>query len=210
MAIIKSAVSVSSEINQRQHGRDFAALLLELESSDPSARRWAARDLAEFSASAPALVARLKHEKDASVSEAILTTLTKLADPVAISCLVGCLRSENVSLRNGVIEAMKNLPQEVAPIMGRLLHDPDADVRIFAVNILESLAHPQVEAWLVDVITHDAHINVCATALDLLGEVGSYASLNALQNLQLKFADEPYFQFAVDLALKRIREARDK
>lgn len=207
MAIIKSSVSASREINQRQHGRDFSGLLLELDSADPSARRWAARDLAEFSASATALVARLKHEQDASVAEAILTTLTKLADPVAVACLVECLRSEDVGLRNGVIEAMKNLPQEVAPIMGRLLHDPDPDVRIFAVNILESLAHPQVEAWLVDVIMHDEHVNVCATALDLLGEVGSYASLNALQNLQLKFANEPYIQFAADLALKRIREA---
>lgn len=207
MAIIKSTINVSNEANQRHHDRDLPGLLSELESLDPSARRWAARDLAQFPESSAALVARLKHEVDASVSEAILTTLTILADPLAIACLIECLRSEDVGLRNGVIETMKNLPQEVAPMMGRLLHDPDPDVRIFAVNILESLAHPQVEAWLVDVIMHDAHVNVCATALDLLSEVGSYASLNALLNLQLRFADEPYIQFAADLALKRIREA---
>jgi HEAT repeat protein len=117
------------------------------------------------------------------------------------------LRSEDAALRNEVIEAMKQLPNEVAPIMSELLADQDPDVRIFAVNILESLCHPQVEAWLVDVIKQDPHVNVCAAALDLLGEVGTPASRPALEHLKARFPDEPYICFAAELAIKRIDEA---
>jgi hypothetical protein len=58
-------------------------------------------------------------------------------------------------------------------------------VRIFAVNILESLRHPQVEEWLIEVIEGDPHLNVCGTAVDLLGETGSPgASMAALATLK--------------------------
>jgi hypothetical protein len=101
---------------------------------------------------------------------------------------------------------MKQLPDEVAPVMRGLLADADPDVRIFTVNVLESLCHPDVESWLIDVITTDQHINVCATAVDLLSEVGTQLALNPLAQLKTRFADEPYIQFAADLALRRIRE----
>jgi HEAT repeat protein len=146
----------------------------------------------------------LQRELDSSVREIILTTLTQLGDEQAVAGLVNCLHSEDVALRNEAIEAMKLLPDEVAPIMSKLLQDPDPDVRIFAVNVLESLRHENVEEWLKDVIDQDCHVNVCATAVDLLGEVGTSYSSESLENLKARFPDEPYISFAVDLALKRI------
>jgi HEAT repeat protein len=146
----------------------------------------------------------LQREEDSSVREIILTTLTQLGNAEAVAGLVNCLRSEDASLRNEAIEAMKLLPDEVAPIMGQLLKDPDPDVRIFAVNVLESLRHDQVEEWLNEVINHDAHVNVCAAAVDLLGEVGTLQSLEALNYLKARFPDEPFIRFATDLAIKRI------
>jgi HEAT repeat protein len=140
------------------------------------------------------------------VREVILTTLTRLGDATAVAGLVDCLRSEDAALRNEAIEAMKQLPDEVAPIMRVLLADPDPDVRIFAVNILESLCHRDVESWLIEVIDSEPHVNVCGTALDLLSEVGSGAAVAALARLKQRFADEPYIQFAADLALGRIKE----
>lgn len=118
--------------------------------------------------------------------------------------MVQCLRSENAQLRGEAIEAMKALPDEVAPIMNGLLHDTDPDVRIMAVIILESLRHPNVEAWLIDVIDRDPMVNVCGTAVDLLGEVGTAAARDALLRLKQRFGSEPYIQFAADLALQRI------
>jgi len=52
----------------------------------------------------------------------------------------------------------------------------------------------------------DDHVNVCGSAVDLLGEVGSNAALQSLQRLKERFAAEPYIQFAADLAIKRIQE----
>lgn len=204
MAFIKSQTAQPVNEDERKQQRDCVSLERELENPNPTARRWAARDLTDCPEASAALVNRLEREEDVSVREVILTTLTSLGDEVAVAGLVDCLRSESVSLRNEAIEAMKQLPEEVALIMRGLLDDASPDVRIFAVNILETLRHPEVESWLIDVIERDPHLNVCATAVDLLGEVGSAAAREPLKRLKARYADEPYIQFATDLALKRI------
>ena len=206
MGFIKTQTSKPVVQDERRQPRDCASLMLELQNATPTARRWAARDLTDCPGSSAALVQRLQQEDDVSVREVILTTLTSLGDEAAVAGLVACLRSESVALRNEAIEAMKQLPDEVAPIMLGLLADASSDVRIFAVNILESLRHPEVESWLISVIERDPHLNVCATAVDLLGEVGSSAARDPLLRLKARYADEPYIQFATDLALKRITE----
>ncbi len=204
MALRKTTANAASSADERLRPRDLSGLLAALADPDPLARRWAARDLVDHPEAAGALVERLSLETETSVLEVVLTSLTRIGDECAVAGLTDCLRSDNIMLRNAAIEAMKQLPDEVAPWMGRLLKDPDPDVRIFAVNVLESLRHPQVEDWLICVIAEDAHVNVCATAVDLLGEVGSEQAIPALRALKDRFSDEPYIQFAADLALKRV------
>lgn len=204
MVLIKTQTAQPIANDERQQSRDCSSLMAKLESDNPTARRWAARDLTDCPAASAVLVHRLLCEQDVSVREVILSTLTSLGDGVAVAGLVSCLRSEDAALRNEAIEAMKQLPDEVAPMMSGLLADPSPDVRIFAVNILESLRHPQVEAWLIGVIDNDPQLNVCATAVDLLGEVGSREATAPLKRLKARYAGEPYIQFAADLALKRI------
>lgn len=206
MAFIKKQDTETVVREDRRQLRECPDLIAGLEDGNATARRWAARDLVACRDAAAALVDRLKREGDLSVREVILTTLTRLGDATAVAGLVDCLRSEDAALRNEAIEAMKQLPDEVAPIMQVLLADPDPDVRIFAVNILESLCHRDVESWLIEVIDTEPHVNVCGTALDLLSEVGSGAAVAALARLKERFADEPYIQFAADLALGRIKE----
>jgi HEAT repeat protein len=181
-------------------------LIAQLSAASAEDRRWAARDLADHPGSSAALGARLMVEPDDAVREVILTALTLLGDPTAVATLVDCMRSEDAALRNEAIEAMKQLPDAVAPIMRGLLADADSDMRIFAVNVLESLRHPEVETWLSEVVEKDPHVNVCATAVDLLGEVGSRSALEPLLRLKTRFTKEPYIQFAADLAIKRILE----
>lgn len=201
-----SQVQVIAE-DERTAPRDFEGLCGELNKEDHQARRWAARDLAQFPTNASeVLVARLRIEEHPSVRTAILSTLAHLGDSVAISGLMECLHSDEASLRNEAIEVLKEIPDEVAHVIEKLLSDADSDVRIFAVNILESLRHQNVEKWLMTVIENDTHVNVCATALDLLSEVGTIASLSALQKLKARFSGEPYITFSADLAIKRIQE----
>jgi len=204
MPLVREQKTLPVETDERKQARDCSSLVAQLSDADPAARRWAARDLLECPDASQALVDRLQNEEDNSVRDVILTVLAGLGDETAIQGLVECLRSEDAALRNEVIEVMKQLPDEVAPVILLLLKDPDSDVRIFAVNILESLRHPNVEEWLVEVIEQDPHINVCGSALDLLGEVGTEHSLEALHRLKQRFSTEPYIQFAADLALKRI------
>jgi len=206
MAFIKPRPTQTVEQEDRKQPRACPDLLQSLEDASATTRRWAARDLANCPNAAAALVRRLKVEADLSVREVILTSLTQLGDATAVAGLVECLRSEDAARRNEAVEAMKQLPEEVAPIMQDLLSDADADVRIFAVNILESLCHPDVEQWLIEVIRTDPHINVCATAVDLLAEVGTPAALAALAALKVRFAGEPYIEFAANLALRRVHE----
>lgn len=207
MALINLPPAHEAAHAPRRHARDCEALQGQLQADSAEERRWAARDLADCPDSAQALVTRLLAEPDASVREVILTTLTRLGDAHAVAGLVQCMRSDDAALRNEAIEAMKQLPEAVAPLMRGLLADEDSDMRIFAVNILESLRHPEVETWLAEVVEHDPHVNVCATAVDLLGEVGSRAVLEPLLRMRLRFAHEPYIQFAADLAIKRILES---
>ena len=204
MALVKNTASEPIDQDERKQKRDCSGLARQLSDPEPSARRWAAKDMLGCPDASVALIEQLRREDCPSVREVILTTLTLRADLPAVAGLVECLRSEDASLRNEAIEAMKLLPDEVAPIMGGLLSDADPDVRIFAVNILESLRHELVEEWLREVIERDPHVNVCATAVDLLGEVGTPLSQEALENLKARFPDEPYIRFAADIALKRI------
>ena len=209
MPFVKKQQQISplptAEEERRTSPRDCSYLEQQLSDPDPVTRRWAARDLANFPEAAAALLGQLQRERDRVVREIILTSLTRLGTEEVIAGMIHCLRSEDAALRNEAIEAMKLLPDTVAPIMSGLLSDSDPDIRIFAVNILESLRHPHVERWLRDVINYDNHVNVCAAAVDLLGEVGTIDSQEALENLSARFPHEPYICFAADLALKRIR-----
>lgn len=209
MAFVKHQPFQTVAAVERHRPRDFPGLLAALDDEDPTVRRWAACDLAVFAESGEALVAQLKREASPAVREAILMALSRLADPATLAGMVECLRG-NGALCHQMIDAMRALPDEVAPLISGLLNDPDPDVRIFAIGVLESLRHPNTEAWLVDVITRDPHAPVCAAALDLLGEIGSPASQHALARMKTRFPDDLCICFVVDLALERIAANRGR
>jgi HEAT repeat protein len=206
MGLVKTKAIESAEKAEPIKPQSCEELAAALEDSDATVRRHAAQKITSCFDAATALVSRLKREENTAVREAILNSLLRLHDPAIGSGLAECLRSEDAALRNDVIEAFKQLGAEVEPILRSLLADPDPDVRIFVVNILNSERHPDVEQWLIEVIERDAHVNVCATAVDLLCEVGTEAAIDPLLHLKTRFAHEHYIQFAADLALKRIRE----
>jgi HEAT repeat protein len=206
MGLVKQKVVQLAERAEARLEPDCRELATALESADAAGRRMAARDMALCPGAGTALVSRLHREADGAVREIILNTLVGLNDQEAVSGLVDCLRSEDAALRNETIEAFKHLGNKVDPILHSLLSDPDPDVRIFVVNILDSSRHAEAESWLIKVIEEDPHVNVCATAVDLLCGVGTEAAIEPLLRLKARFPSEDYIQFASDLALKRIRE----
>ncbi|MCE2680878.1 MAG: HEAT repeat domain-containing protein [Burkholderiales bacterium] len=188
---------------------DLATLIRGLREVDPETRRISAKALSAFPQAVHALAGSLELERTKSVREVMLTSLALIGTPEAVAVLLPCLRSDDAHLRNEAIEVLKQLPTTLAPMMESLLKDQDPDVRIFAVNVLESLRHPRVVEWLLDVIENDSHVNVCATALDLLSEVGDESCISSLLRAQERFTSEPYLQFAVRTALDRIEQSKE-
>jgi HEAT repeat protein len=114
------------------------------------------------------------------------------------------LCSEDANLRGGAIEALQEMPEQVAPHIESMLADPDSDVRIGVVAILAALRHPKVPGWLQAVVVTDPHVNVCAAAIDALAEVGEPEVIPDLRALAKRFAEVAFIQFAVDAASRRI------
>jgi HEAT repeat protein len=206
MGLVKGKTVGSVNKTEPIEQQSCEELVAALEHSDATVRRHAAQKITTCCDAAAALISRLKREENTAVREAILNSLLHLHDPSISNSLADCLRSEDAALRNDVIDAFKQMGDDGAPILRSLLADPDPDVHILAVNILNSEHYPDAEQRLIEVIERDAHVNVCATAVDLLCEVGTQAAIDPLLRLKARFAHEAYIQFAADLALKRIRE----
>jgi HEAT repeat protein len=191
-------------VGPRAYVRDTAGLVAQLGDADPTARRWAARDLASHPEATAALCAHLEEEADLSVRSALFTSLSTIGGPEVAETLIGLLRTEDAGLRNGAIEVLAGLPDVVAPRIEALLHDADGDVRIFTVNLLGELKHPRVPTWLTQVLLEDSAVNVVGAALEVLTEVATVESLPVLKATRSRFADDAYIGFAVDLAIDRI------
>lgn len=195
------------QVTPREYPRDTEGLIQQLQDTDPAVRRWAARDLVIHPHAVGALCAHLPNEADLAVREVIFTTLGVLGGHDVVDGLVPLLRSEDANLRNGAIEALSGLPDEVAPHIEELLIDPDADVRIFTLNVLTDLNHPHIGLWLSQVLRHDPHVNVVAAALEVLAEAGTPEALPAVRQARERFADDPFIGFAADLAEQRMATA---
>jgi HEAT repeat protein len=183
----------------------MASLLAQLREDSAVSRRLAARDLAKFPEASHSLAERLEEEGDAAVREALITSLAGLADDTAVLALIDCLRSEDAALRNDAIEGLKSAGRRHPELIHDALQDTDPDVRTLAVGVLESLRHPEVEQWLIDLLEQETQLNVCACAVDLLCEIGSERTIFALECCRERFPGEAYLHFAIELAIQRLR-----
>ncbi len=191
-----------SDGEKRSIKRDFDGLVKQLQEGDRVQRRWAARDLAQYGERAiDPLCSRLEKETDPAVQEAILASLMDIKQPPIGERLIPLLRSEDAGLRNRVIEALQTMPEMVQKHLDELLGDPDPDVRIFAINIIQWVKHPDVPKWLLKIIREDSHINVVGTALDALTDIATEDMREDILRVKERF-DDPYIHFVVDEILK--------
>lgn len=201
---LKPAGSVPGAVSGGTPDRE--RLLKELESPDPAVRRQAARALAGDQAAVGALSRRLGREDEVAVWDAILTSLVQTGGREALAELLGYLRAEPVQLRNEVLEALKSFPEEeIRPAAEKLLADPDPHLRIAVIQLIQALGHPAGGRLLARVLEREEHVNVAATAVDLLAEMGGPEDVPALEAARRRFAAVPFMAFAIDTALARIR-----
>ncbi|NUB07921.1 HEAT repeat domain-containing protein [Azospirillum sp. Vi22] len=172
-----------------------------LEDADPAQRRRAAHVLGERPDAVPALSARLAREEDPSVRETLLTALVRTGTAAAAAALLPHLASEDVGLRNGVIESLQQMPAAVVmPELAPLLTAGDSDLRIFAAQLVGKLPHPDRLDLLAGVIDRDPHVNVCLSAVEALMESGDPAALPVVERLGERFPNDPFVAFSVDAA----------
>ena len=182
----------------------FDELVKDLSASDAATRRHAARTLSGFPEATGVLIDAMATESVYTVQQAILDSIEIVGGDDAVPGLIPLLRSEDAALRNAVIETLQSMPESVALQMGELLNDDDSDVRIFAIDVLQVLPHKDTPKWLSLVLANEQHVNVVATAVDRLAEVGTEEMIDDLEKLKQRFPDEPYLWFAIDTAITRI------
>ncbi len=209
MALLKnkSANKKKRLENRTTPTRSVDDLIQQLSDSNPTSRRWAVRDLTNHPEAVEPLIQQLRQEGNASVREVIFTALRTLGNENVVKGLIPFLKSEDAALRNGVIEILRTLPDAMGHHVEGLLKDDNSDVRIFAVDILREIAHPNLLFWLHTILEQESHVNVCASAVDCLVEVGTSESLPFLHTLKERFVDEPFLAFVVDTAIRRIENA---
>ena len=183
-------------------------LVGDLRHADPE-RRWsAARRLGERPGAAAPLAAALASEQEPRVIEAIFTSLIRHGAESAAH-LLPLLRSDEAALRGGAIEALQTMPDELARHIAELLHDPDSDVRIFAVELTRKMPPAQAAPRLCEILDRDPHPNVCAAAVDVLADVGSRDAIAHLRRCRDRFAQQPFLPFAIATAIDALSGKTD-
>ena len=139
------------------------------------------------------LVSRLKREENTAVREAILNSLVRLDDPMRYAAdwpTVCAAKTQPCATRSSRPSSTSS-----GEVAARITADLCWPIPIPMCASSSSIswipiAHPEVERWLIEVIERDAHVNVCATAVDLLCEVGTEAAIEPLLRLKARFAPE--------------------
>lgn len=168
--------------------------------------RWdAARAAGDVAGGAKALGAALRTEHDARVREAILTSLTRLASPDAVEAVLPLMRAEIAALRTGAIDALRAMKQAAWPYLPQLLADPDADVRLLACEMTRTLPAEEATTLLCGLIERESEANVCASAIEVLAELGTPEALPALERCAARFQGTHFLAFSIKITADRIR-----
>jgi HEAT repeat protein len=183
-----------------------ASEVLRLLASPSTDERWAAaRSAASVDGGIAALAAALPAEQDPRVREAIFTTLARHGTAESAEAVIGLLRSDSANLRTGALDALRIMAGRTPELLPRLLSDGDADVRLLSCELARSLPGDEATRLLCVVLAAEQEINVCASVVEVLAEVGSADALGPLAECARRFGDSPFIQFAIRIAADRIR-----
>jgi len=176
----------------------------QLAGADIGERRLAALALSGDRDAAPALAAGLENELEPGVRDALFRSLVTIGGAPAAKLVQRLLRSADAGLRSGAVEALKRLGVDAVPVLDILLDDSDSDVRLLAIEVTRAWPSALAMPRLLRIIEQDPHVNVCGAAVDVATEVGTGDLLPALAGLRLRFADDPFLVFAIEVACSRI------
>ena len=175
-----------------------------LASASPD-ERWAAARAACDPAAIPSLAEALAHEREARVREAIFTALARIATPESVRIVLPYLRVDDANMRTGAMDALRAMQDACRPYLPGLLTDPDPDVRLLACDLVRDLGGADGPRWLCALIETEPEANVCAAAVETLGEIADAAAAPALSRCAQRFPDDPFLGFAIKVVADRLR-----
>jgi hypothetical protein len=167
--------------------------------------RWAAARAARDPAAIPSLGAALARERDARVREAIFTALAQIGTTESANVVLPYLRLDDANTRTGAMDALRAMLHACQPYLPGLLADADPDVRLLACDLVRDAGCAEGLRWLCALIETEPQANVCAAAVEALGEIGGATALPALSNCAVRFPDDPFLGFAIRVVADRLR-----
>lgn len=185
--------------------QDADATLSALSNGTEDERWAAARAAPDLPNGVDALARALAREAYPRVREAIFTSLARIGSVESIEVVLPLLRSDDAQLRTGALDALRAMKGAVWPYMEQLLHDTDADVRLLACDLARNLPADEAEHLLCALLDAEPEPNVCASAVEVLAEVGGPHALPVLERCAARFRGSGFLEFAIELTADRIR-----
>jgi len=179
-------------------------ILASLSSDDHSIVRRAAFDAAtaELQSALPLLVSLFVSES-VGVQEACEFAVRKIRGEQAVNLIIPSLRSEDVTVRNIVMDILREIAVDNLESIIPLIDDNDPDIRIFIADILGTTASPLALSPLCKALLDDTEVNVRYQAAMSLGAL---KNPEAAESLRQAIHDEEWVQYAVVEALAKIRD----
>ncbi|QLA20369.1 HEAT repeat domain-containing protein [Desulfolutivibrio sulfoxidireducens] len=184
---------------------DCKEIVTKLSAEDIDALREAAYEAGEMGCvqAVPRLAALLA-SASLGVQEAADFALRKIGGKEVVTAVLPLLRSDEAPVRNLSMDILRQVGGDDFSSLVALLHDPDADIRIFGTDILGSTGNRLAVVPLCDALLKDPEVNVRYQAAVSLGELGQGAAAKCLGKAM---EDDEWVQFAVIEALAKLRDA---
>ncbi len=184
---------------------DRDSVLAGLASPNDDERWAAARASAACPGSEGALGQALAREPNPRVREAMFTALARLGTAKGVEVVLPLIRSDDASVRSQALDALGAMKDAAWPYLPALLADSDSDVRILACELAREMPSADAVRLFSDLLDTEPEPNVCASAIEVLAEIGTAAALPALERCRLRFASTPFLAFSIKIAADRIR-----
>ena len=167
--------------------------------------RWSAARAVSDPAFIPSLAEALGRERDARVREAIFTALARIGTSDSASIVLPYLRLDDANTRTGAMDALRAMQDACRPYLPGLLTDTDPDVRLLACDLVREVGGADGPGWLCALIETEPEVNVCAAAVEALGEVADASAERSLSHCAERFPDDPFLGFAIKVVAERLR-----
>ncbi len=149
----------------------------------------------------PRLV-KLIESGNLGIQEAAEYALREIRGAEAVKALAPLLGSDEAPVRNTAMDILRQVGVDDMPTLEKMLHNEDADLRIFMADILGSTGSALAVQPLCDALLKDSEVNVRYQAAMSLGNLGLPEAVPALNQAM---QDEEWVQFAVIESLTKLR-----